>query len=149
MGRKLTKKQSKHIQKKKEYKKENEYKNFTDNELEDISLDKLIDKIQKSKTITINEYNKLKSFSIQTNGFQSLQNHYIIMDALLNMSETINFPKKHISINILNFQPKLEQLPHNLDDELITLKKDVPRLIYFQYTKNDIFKKTNLKLKIK
>ena len=71
------------------------------------------------------------------------------MDALLNMSETINFPKKHISINILNFQPKLEQLPHNLDDELITLKKDVPRLIYFQYTKNDIFKKTNLKLKIK
>lgn len=143
MGRKTTQRQTKRMVKRSQNKKERKFENLTNDQLANITLEELINKISKSNNITPLEFKKVKQFSIKKNGFASLNNHLIIMKAFVRMCKSIGYPRKHLSSVIENSKNELRNFPHNLEGELVTLEKDLPRLVYFQYKRDPNFSKQN------
>ena len=110
------------------------------------TLDELIKNIEKQNYITVDQFNKLKNYSLLPGGFSSgnensNHNQKIIIDALLNMNEDkdINFfqnYKKHPSGKISEiFQDEIEN--QNSSNEIIVLNKDIPRCIFHKWKENN------------
>ena len=110
------------------------------------SLKNIIDLIEKQKSITIEQFNKLREFSLIPGGFsaedeKSNNNQKIIINALINMhyNKELNFYnnyKKHPSKKISEyFQDELEN--KNSSTEIIVLNKDIPRCIFHQWKANN------------
>jgi hypothetical protein len=110
------------------------------------TLEDLIKIIEKQNFISVEQFNKLKKFSLVPGGFsagneKSNENQKIIYKTLLNMNEdeNVNFfsnYKKHPSGKISEvFQDKIDN--KNSSEEIIVLSKDIPRCIFHKWKENN------------
>ena len=110
------------------------------------SLKNIIELIEKQKSITIEQFYKLRDYSLLPGGFsagdeKSNNNQKIIIKALINMhyNKEVNFYnnyKKHPSHRISEyFQDEIEN--QNSSKEIIVLNKDIPRCIFNQWKANN------------
>ena len=110
------------------------------------SLKNIIELIEKNKSITIEQFYKLRDYSLLPGGFsaddeKSNYNQKIIINALINMhyNKEVNFYnnyKKHPSHRISEyFQDELEN--KNSSKEIIVLNKDIHRCIFNQWKANN------------
>ena len=110
------------------------------------SLEEIIKIIEKQNFITIEQFNKLKDYSLLPGGFSSNEeksnkNQKIIINSLINMHENkeiyfFNNYKRHPSSKISEiFQDELEN--KNSAKEIIVLNKDIPRCIFSKWKNNN------------
>ena len=93
----------------------------------------LIKEIEKEKNISIDNFNKLRNFSLKGFGKYSNEIQFLILKIFYEMSLKIKLNSKHIS---KNFNKK--KIPkNNGEKELIIVERDLPRCIYYQYKKYD------------
>ena len=93
----------------------------------------LIKEIEKEKNISIDNFNKLRNFSLKGFGKYSNEIQFLILKIFYEMSLKIKLNSKHIS---KNFNKK--KIPkNNGEKELIIVERDLPRCIYYQYKNNN------------
>ena len=93
----------------------------------------LIKEIEKEKNISIDNFNKLRNFSLKGFGKYSNEIQFLILKIFYEMSKKIKLNSKHIS---KNFNKK--KIPkNNGEKELIIVERDLPRCIYYQYKNNN------------